>query len=225
VIINDVEIFDTAAELLHPRHTALLVIDMQNETASLRGGYAQHGYDLSGIRNIIPTIQGLLGAARELQIPVVYTEFVHRDRRGVSQMDGPCVYLHRNEAWVSDVKEGTWEAQTLDELAPAPSDYVLQKSRASALYGTYLDNILRHHGIRTMVLTGCLTDGCVLRTAVHATECGYYTAVVRDGVGSLTAEKHALGLRFMEMKFPAFSSQEVSSTWKSALAAGAVHSA
>jgi len=215
MMLNGVEVFDKPGELLDPRHTALLVIDMQNEIASDKGGYFQHGYDIGRVRSIIPTIQTLLQAGRGRKIPVVYTEFVHRDRRGVSQMDGPTVYLHRNEAWVSDVTEGTWQAQTVDELGPAPDDLVLQKSRASALHGTYLDNFLRSRGIQTIVLTGCLTDGCVLRTAVHATECGYYAAVAKDAVGSLTAEKHDLGLKYMAMKFPVFSSDEILAAWKS----------
>ena len=43
--VNDVDVFDTAEELLDPKHTALLVIDMQNEMGSDKGGYAKNGYD------------------------------------------------------------------------------------------------------------------------------------------------------------------------------------
>jgi nicotinamidase-related amidase len=89
----------------------------------------------------------------------------------------------------------------------------MQKSRASALYGTYLDNILRARGIRTVLLTGCLSDGCVLKTAVDLTEHGYYPVVVKDAVNSLTAERHDVGMKYMAMKFPMFSSDEIVRVW------------
>jgi len=207
--INDVPIPETLFELLDPRRTAVLVIDMQNETASLQGGYANHGFDLAGIRSIIPTIQKVLETSRKSGLTIAYTEFVHRDRRGVSLMDGPSVYLHRDEPWVSDVIDGSWESKTIEELAPLQADLVFQKSKASAIHNTYLDNVLRTRNIQSVLLMGCLTDGCVLKTAVDLTEHGYYAVVVKDGVHSLTSEKHNLGLRYVEMKFPTFTSNEV----------------
>src|SRR6266403_3305574 len=127
--INEVEVFDIAKELINPRHTAVLVIDMQNETASDKGGYAKHGYDISRIRSTVPIIRRVLEASRRLNLLVAYTEFIHRDRRGVTLMDGPNVFLHCKEEWVSDVADGSWEAKTLDELVPQPGDLVIQKSR------------------------------------------------------------------------------------------------
>jgi len=196
--VNGVEALNTLQELVDPAYAAVLVIDMQNEIVAKTGGYAEHGYDISGIRQAIPVIRRVLDAAKEMNLLVTYAEFVHRDRRGSPLVDGPSVQLHSSEAWVSDVVEGTWEAQTVDELSPEPEDAVILKSRASAIYNTYLGNILRSHGIRSVILTGCLTDGCVLKTAVDMTHQGFYPLVIRDGVGSLTAENHDLGLRYME---------------------------
>jgi|ERR1051326_1813936 nicotinamidase-related amidase len=135
--INDVAVFETPEELLKPLHSAVLVIDMQNETASEEGGYAKHGHDISRIRSAIPAIQRVLEASRGLSLPIVFTEFVHRDRRGLPLVDGPSVYLHRHEKWISDVTDGSWAARTLEEFAPQPGELIMQKSRASALYGTY----------------------------------------------------------------------------------------
>src|SRR5947209_7116348 len=132
--INEVDVLDKAEELIDPKHTAVLIIDMQNETASDQGGYAKHGYDISRIKSIVPTVQKVLAASRKLNLLVAYTEFIHRDRRGVTLIDGPNAFLHSREEWVSDVVDGSWEAKTLDELAPQPADLVIQKSRASAIY-------------------------------------------------------------------------------------------
>jgi nicotinamidase-related amidase len=211
--INGIEVWDTPEELLGTAHTAALVIDMQNETASLDGGYAANGYDLDGVRSTIPAIQGVLESSRSLGLLIGFTEFVHRDRRGVTLVDGPSVFMHQGESWVSDVADGTWEAETLPELAPAPREIVIQKSRGSALQGTRLDHLLRQHAVRTVVLMGCVTDGCVLKTAVHMAESGYYPVIVRDGVGALTPEKHDLGLRYLQLKFPVFTAEEIRRVW------------
>lgn len=211
--LNGTEVLTTPEDLLDARHTALLVIDVQNEIASERGGYAAHGYDIGRIRSIIPATQMLLQAARRLGLLVCYAEFVHRDRRGVTLMDGPNVHLHWQDQWVSDVTDGSWEAATIDELAPAPEDVVIQKSRASAIYNTYLDDILRVRGIQAVALAGCLTDGCVLKTAVDLTQRGYYAVVVRDAVNSFTAEMHDLGLAYVQKKFTTVTADEAARIW------------
>ena len=211
--INEIEVFDTAKELVNPRHTAVLVIDMQNETASDEGGYAKHGYDISRIRSTVPIIRRVLEAGRRLNLLVAYTEFIHRDRRGVTLMDGPNVFLHCKEEWVSDVVDGTWEAKTLDELVPQPGDLVIQKSRASAIYHTHLEDVLRKNGIRSIVLMGCLTDGCILKTAVAMTDHGYYPVVVEDAVESLSAKKHEIGLAYIKMKCPTVRSADLATIW------------
>ena len=211
--INGIQVWDTAEELLDPGHTAVLVIDMQNETVSLDGGYAANGYDLEGVRATIPVIQDVLASGRSMGVLVGFTEFVHRDRRGVVLVDGPSVFMHTGEGWISDVADGTWEAQTISELAPRPNEIVVQKSRGSALQGTGLDHLLRQHAIRTVVLMGCVTDGCVLKTAVHMADCGYYPVIVQDGVGALTLEKHHLGMRYMQLKFPVFPGERIRQVW------------
>ena len=211
--VNDVDVFDTAEELLDPKHTALLVIDMQNEMGSDKGGYAKNGYDISRLRSVIPAIQKVLEASRKLNLPIIYTEFIHRNRDGTTRMDGPNVYMHRKAHWISDVVEGAWEAKTLDELAPQPGDVVLQKSRGSAARDTELDSILKKRNIQCVVLTGCVSDGCVLSTAADMSERGYYCVVVTDAVESLGKENHDIGMKFIEIKFPVFSSDEIVQSW------------
>ena len=104
--VNDVDVFDTADELLDPKHTALLVIDMQNEMGSNKGGYAKNGYDNSRILSVVPAIQKVLAAGRSANLPIIYTEFIHRNRDGTTRMDGPNVYMHRKAHWISPTCRG-----------------------------------------------------------------------------------------------------------------------
>jgi nicotinamidase-related amidase len=212
-VINDVDILTTIGELVDPARTAVIVIDMQNEELAEGGGYAETGADVSRLAAIVPGIQCLLAAARSVNVLVTYAEFVHRNGLGATLMNGPNVYCHRNASWTSDVIEGTWEAQTIDELAPQAGDIVVRKSRASAMYHTRLDDILRTRGIRNLIITGCVTGGCVLMTAVDTMHHGYYPVVVKDCVGSYNRQSHERALAWMEGQFPTFSLDEILEAW------------
>jgi ureidoacrylate peracid hydrolase len=120
--VNGVAVLNTAEELPDPDRIAVLVLDMQNETASSRGGYARNGYDISGVRSVVPSIHRMLAACRRLGLLIGFTEFVHRNRQGISLMDGPSTFLHRGDEWVSDVVDGSWEAQTIGVLASQRSE-------------------------------------------------------------------------------------------------------
>ena len=54
-------IYETTAELVHPGHTALLVIDMQNDHGP-RGFLAQRGGDVSWAVRIVPAALTLTSA-------------------------------------------------------------------------------------------------------------------------------------------------------------------
>jgi nicotinamidase-related amidase len=212
--INGVRVLTTIEELVDPARTAVIVIDMQNEIVASQGTYSEAGADVSNVAAIVPGIGRLLAAAREMGVLVTYAEFVHRNALDASLMDGPNVYCHHGASFVSDVVEGTWEAETVGELAPQAGDVVIRKSRGSAMYHTALDDILQARGIRSLIVTGTSTSGCVLFTAVDAMHGGYYPVIVRDCVGSYNREGHDRALTWMETKFPAFDLAEILAAWR-----------
>ena len=68
----------TNAELLAPSRCALLVIDIQNENLSDRGGYAAVGTTMAATQGAIKAISWLVRAARSAGVLVVlYAEFIH----------------------------------------------------------------------------------------------------------------------------------------------------
>ena len=215
-VINGIEVLNTRAEFLAPDQCALLVIDMQNENLKDDGGYARHGTQVGGMAGVTAAIRDLLAAARATGVPVFYTEFIHRSRHGVNLNDGPSLYVHRDADFVSEVREGTWQAQTIDDLAPQPGDVVLTKTRASAFHGTPLAAQLLNRGIRSVVLTGMITQGCVLHTHADALMKGFYPVVAGDGVGAYEQEWHELAMRWMARKSPVYTVSEIRAEWDEA---------
>lgn len=74
----------------------------------------------------------------------------------------------------------------------------IDKRHYSAFSGTDLDIRLRERQVDTVVLTGVLTDICVLHTAIDAYNLGYKIEIVSTAVASLTAEQHQFALRHFE---------------------------
>jgi nicotinamidase-related amidase len=67
-----------------------------------------------------------------------------------------------------------------ERLRPLPGDYFVLKPQHSGFYATPLDLLLRHLGVRTLVLTGFAANICVLFTANDAHIHGYQLVVPRD---------------------------------------------
>jgi len=218
-IVNGVKVLTTIEELVNPVHSAVIVIDMQNEIVSTEGGYAKKDKSARADpekHRIIPRyaeqvkkLKVFLDAARETGLVVAYAEYIHEDRNGRMVVNGPEVWTHRNSSWVSKAVEGTWESKTVDELAPRKGETVIHKSRADAFHNTYLDDLLKDKSIKTVLLTGTATSGCVFATAMGAIPRGYYPIIVRDCV-----DQDEQSLKYMEGRFPIYRSDEIMTVWK-----------
>ena len=170
--------------------TALIVVDMQR--AFLEPGEAM---EVPPAREVVPRIQALLTVFRARRLPVVFTEFLYTEAapllvgelhpehrravpgaaRGFGRPSSSCLAGERNVA-------------TVAELAPRPDELVVQKPYYDAFHGTVLDGALRARGVTHLVITGTLTDICVLATVVGGFNREYRITVVEDGVATLWPE-------------------------------------
>ncbi len=175
---------------LEPGRTALLVIDMQR-------GFLDPGeaMEVPPAREIIPRIQALLGLFREKRLPVVFTEFLYSER--VPLLVGELHPEHRRARSggprgfglpSSSCLEGEENVHTVSDLAPRLDELVIRKHWYDAFNGTPLDGALRARGVTSLVLTGTMTDICVLASVVGAFNREYRVVVVEDAVATLWPE-------------------------------------
>ena len=170
--------------------TALIVVDMQR--AFLEPGEAM---EVPPAREVVPRIQALLTAFRARRLPVVFTEFLYTEAAPL--LVGELHPEHRRAAPgaargfgrpSSSCLAGELNVATVAELAPHPDDQLLQKPYYDAFHGTVLDGALRARGVTHLVITGTLTDICVLATVVGGFNREYRITVVEDGVATLWPE-------------------------------------
>jgi ureidoacrylate peracid hydrolase len=170
--------------------TALIVVDMQR--AFVERGEAM---EVPPARDIVPRIQELLAVFRSRRLPVVFTEFLYTETAPL--LVGDLHPEHRRAAPgaprgfgrpSSSCLAGEPNVATVGELAPRPDELVVQKPYYDAFHGTVLDGALRARDISHLVITGTLTDICVLATVVGGFNREYRMTVVEDGVATLWPE-------------------------------------
>lgn len=72
---------------------------------------------------------------------------------------------------------------------------------------------LRSNGIRSIVVAGCTTEGCVESTARDALFNDYYVVVPEDAVASDDREQHAASLLLMRHRFDVTTASEIVAIW------------
>jgi len=176
---------------VHLRHTAFLAVDVYGpESEILR-------------ERIAPA----LAAARHLELPVIYLgnsaprialeryEFtLQRDRN--AQHHFPTVVAECN----TDPREyhrgdGPW-GHYASCVAPHPGDHYVRKVAYSGFFETYLDSLLRHLAITTLIAVGFSASECLLGTLIDALERNLQVLLLRDctAAGELLPEEVEHGL-------------------------------
>jgi len=95
---------------------------------------------------------------------------------------------------------GSKWAEIDDRLEVRPEDYVIWKKWQSSFHGTDLASILVHRQVDTLIVTGCVTSGCVRATVVDACTHGFRVTIPRECVGDRTADIHEANLFDMNAK-------------------------
>ena len=146
--------------------TALLVVDMQNGFCHPQGSFATLGLDVSMCNAAIAGCRRLVDAAHAAGVPVIYTRYVYR----ADYRDGGVLVQEIMPALGSSgsLAAGSWDAELVDELPAAGDDFVIDKNRYSAFYGTGLEPILTSLKVRNLVICGVTTNMCVETTARDA---------------------------------------------------------
>lgn len=170
--------------------TAIIVIDMQNDFCHPDGWLAGIGVDVSGAKAPVAPLLRLLPALRGAHVPVIWVNWGTRpDRLNLSPAlrhvyDGAGAARGLGDPSPRTgspvLQEGSWSAQTVDELPAEPGDIHVSKHRMSGFWDTPLDSILRNLRVTTVLFAGVNLDQCVLHTMADANFLGYDTLLVED---------------------------------------------
>jgi nicotinamidase-related amidase len=189
-------------DALRYKAPALVIVDMQND-------FVRQGAPLEvpDARATFDVHRRLLAAFRAIGAPVVYTRFLATPEPGLlwrwsPQCAPPLRCCHRGVLRsYADVPGALECTDVVSELAPAPGDLLIDKFGYGAFHGTALSDLLRQRGVRSLVITGTVTQICVEETAREAFHHGFATTLVSDAVSSFAPDLHAATLKNFAMKF------------------------
>ena len=211
----------TLEERVEPGHTALLIVDMQNDFVHQEGVFARVGLDVTMFQEITPRVIDLTRQARALDIPVIFIQMNH------SKWTNSDVWLQRRRVTAHDragtlphvdlVAPGSWGAKWYGDLQPGKEDFVVTKHRYSAFINTNLDLVLRSLKCRTLVVTGGETSLCLGTTAMDGLMHDYYIVLPEDCIAGIDPETHRMTLGILDRFFGIVTtSDEIMKIWRKA---------
>ena len=198
-------------EILHPDHSALIVVDVQNDFVHDDGVLGKIAQDMTHVQATLPRINDAIGIARAAGVHVIYLQEVISKATLLPNF----MTLFGGFDDVA-VREDTWGAEFMDDLLqPQANETVIQKPCYDGFQDTSLDVTLRGLGVRTCIYAGCATNVCVEATARHGFVQGYYTALLDDACGALTLQEHEATLNTFRVFYgPVLRVEELSALWE-----------
>jgi nicotinamidase-related amidase len=161
--------------------TALLITDMIHDFIDENG--ALH---VPGAQAIVPRIAELASEARAAGAHVIYVNDTH-------DLDDS-----EFEMWPEHAVRGSQGSAIIKGLEPEEGDHVIEKTRYSGFFETRLDELLKRLGVNHVVITGTVTNICVLSTATDASMRGYMVSVPADAVAAFTTEDQEFTFKQVE---------------------------
>jgi len=162
---------------------ALLIVDMLNDFV-LPGA----PLEVPATREILPALKVRLQRAREQGAEVIFICDAHApDDREFERM-----------GWPPHAIAGTPGATVVDALTPLTDESLIRKTTYSGFHQTDLLGLLRRLGLNDLIITGCVTNICILYTAAEAVMHGFRVSVPRDCVAGLDPASSEFALTQME---------------------------
>ena len=142
--------------------TAVVVIDMQNDFG-VKGGLFDHaGLDISMIQRAVAPTAGVLAAARNAGVKVIYLNMGFLpDLSDLGAPDSPNRMRHLMFGVGQTVRapdgtesrfliRDTWNTAVVSELTPERGETVIYKHRFSGFYETEFDELLKNFGMKSL---------------------------------------------------------------------------
>lgn len=175
-------------EVISPANTALIIYDMQaGITKQIADG-----------QKIVQKVARLLEAARSAGVRTFFTRhmslpkelmgaFQYKTAMAWQRVDSPekvkPIFVRDSPAF-----------QITAELAPRPSEGIVDKIAMSAFEGTYLEMALRDCGIRSFIICGIALEIGIDPTCRQGADLGFWPILVQDacGFGNEEAANHSI---------------------------------
>ncbi len=180
--------------------TALIIIDMLNPY-----GHEDAEPLMESVAEMLPSLRELIDHAPEAELLTVYVNDNHGD-------------------WTAGREKLTRRAlagaapHLIDPIAPSEDIPFVVKARHSVFYQTQLEYLLRQEGVSRLVLSGQVTEQCILYSALDAYVRHFEVVVPRPAVAHIREDLADAALRMMEVNMRAHMAESADEALEAAFA-------
>jgi nicotinamidase-related amidase len=170
------------------RRTALLIVDPYNDFMSEGGKLYAVTKPTADSVGYYENMRKLIPAVRAAGIKIFIVPH-HRTRDHDFEN-----WLHVNPTQIETKKKqafavDTWGGDWHPEFGPQPGDVIAQEHWAqNGFANTDLDELLKQHDIKKIVLVGFIANSCVEATARFGMELGYHVTLITDATAAFNPE-------------------------------------
>lgn len=193
-----------------PRHASVVCIDMQKDFICENLYNHARGGDVTAGQQMAPRLLRFLDVARGYDVPVIHVRANYDPLDKNEPMRERDLRLGLRPC----CETGSVGFEWYEGFGPRKDEVLITKHRNDAFHGTELDLILQGRGMRTIILGGVATSGCVDSTARAAYFQGYYVVFLSDGTAAARPHWHQTTLEIMEAQFAEVRTMaEVEAAW------------
>jgi nicotinamidase-related amidase len=165
--------------------SALIVVDMVQT------------YDFDDAERLVNNVERIVDPLRDL------IQRAKRDADRVIYVNDNFGDWHSERQRLVETALATEHAKLVEAIKPDDDATFIVKARHSIFYGTPLDYMLDMEGIEQIVLTGQVTEQCILYSALDAHVRSRPTVVPRDCVAHIDDDLAKAALKMMERNMDA----------------------
>lgn len=192
---------------LKPGKTALLLIDFQKLvgsegllTEALNAGLLETGVKEAlqeyeqRVKKVVKNAKRILKTCRNKGYDIIHVKMG-------AQTSNPRHTAKVNRKADFILPMNAERGRFIEEVRPIKGELVFPKTNGGAFTGTNLDFVLRNMDIESLIITGFLTDQCVLATAIAGADIGYDVLLVEDACTATTKENQDAVIRITKDVF------------------------
>lgn len=170
--------------------TGLIIVDMQNGFCHPEGNLALSGMDVSHMLAIVPAVKRLVEGCQGAGIKDFWS-LQHHYLEDQAHL-GRKFSRHGGKRGRPSALKDSWHSEVVEDLKPlaGKAAEIFVKHRYSCFHETNLNQLLKIHGIKVLIICGVATNICVETTIRQAHMLDYDVVVVEDCVAGGIPELH-----------------------------------
>lgn len=177
------------------KNTAILVIDIQVDFCSPKGGAAKRGKKITLCQKMPEKINQFLEKVKDCNLPIIFTKFISGEKVTPKNLQA-VIKKKKYDLYCKKASGG----ENFYKIKVPKNAYILEKPHFDAFAYTNLSQILKKHNIENLLICGVRTEICVDVAAKRAACEGYHSIIITDLTATLDDRKelHNSVLKFFD---------------------------